>query len=183
MRFLGFAAAAAAMALCLPAPAAASGALSNRRAPGFSLPDSNQKQFDPADFRGKVILLEFMQTHCPTCQMMSGVLEQVKAKYGDKIQVMSVVILPDTFQAVQAYIKDNNIKSPILFDSGQMAASYLKLSPQNPTVRFPHIFVIDTEGYIRNDFDSADANNKKVTAATLSAEIDKLLAGAAQKKR
>ncbi|MBI4907028.1 MAG: TlpA family protein disulfide reductase [Acidobacteria bacterium] len=182
MRFFRFAAAAAALFLC-PADSLASGALSNRRAPGFSLPDSTQKQYDPADFRGKVILLEFLQTHCPTCKVMSGVLEQVKAKYGAKVQVLSVAILPDTFQAVQAYIKDNAISSPILFDSGQMAASYLKLSPQNPTVRFPHIFVIDQEGWIRNDFDSADANSNKVTAKTLSAEIDKLLAGAPPKKR
>ena len=56
----------AALAGCLMAgvcmPAFAAGALSNRRAPGFSLPDSTMKQHDPLDYRGKILLLEFMQT-------------------------------------------------------------------------------------------------------------------------
>ncbi|MFN7935621.1 MAG: TlpA disulfide reductase family protein [Bryobacteraceae bacterium] len=163
-------------------PAFAAGALSNRRAPGFSLPDSNMKQHDPVDYRGKVLLLEFMQTHCPTCKQQSGVLEQIKAKYGAKIQVLSVVILPDTIDAVKAYIKDNNISSPILFDCGQMTASYLNITPQNPKVQFPHLFFIDANGTIRQDFNAQEAGGGKVNAKTIAAEIDKLLQGAPQKR-
>lgn len=163
-------------------PAFAAGALSNRRAPGFSLPDSTMKQHDPLDYRGKILLLEFMQTHCPTCKMQSGVLEQIKAKYGAKIQILSVVVLPDTFDHVKAYIKDNNITSPILFDCGQMTASYLNITPQNPTVKFPHLFLIDANGTIRQDFDSNDAAKGRVNAKTVAAELDKLLQGAPQKR-
>jgi len=166
--------------VCMPAFAA--GALSNRRAPGFSLPDSTMKQHDPLDYRGKILLLEFMQTHCPTCKMQSGVLEQIKAKYGAKIQVLSVVVMPDTIDNVKAYIKDNNITSPILFDCGQMTASYLNITPQNPTVKFPHLFFIDANGTIRQDFDSSDAGKGRVNAKTVAAELDKLLQGAPQKR-
>ena len=120
--------------LSVSIPGLAGGALSNRRAPGFSLPDSNMQQHDPLDYRGKILLLEFMQTHCPTCKNQSGVLEQVKAKYGDKIQVLSVVVMPDTLDNVKAYIKDNNVSSPILFDCGQMTASYVKPDPRNPQI-------------------------------------------------
>ncbi|MBS1828146.1 MAG: TlpA family protein disulfide reductase [Acidobacteria bacterium] len=163
-------------------PAFAAGALSNRRAPGFSLSDSNMKQHDPADYRGKILLLEFMQTHCPTCKQQSGVLEQIKAKYGAKVEVLSVVVMPDTIDHVRAYIKDNSISSPILFDCGQMTASYLKITPQNPTVKFPHLFFIDANGTIRQDFDSSDAGSGKVNAKTVAAEIDKLLQGTPQKR-
>ena len=135
------------------------------------------------DYRGRILLLEFMQTHCPTCRSQSSVLEQVKAKYGDRVQVLSVVVIPDTIENVKAYIKDNNISSPILFDCGQMTASYLKITPQNPTVKFPHLFFIDTEGNIRHDMDSADAGAGKVTVKTIAVELDKLLQGLPQKKR
>ncbi|MBI3679265.1 MAG: TlpA family protein disulfide reductase [Acidobacteria bacterium] len=161
----------------------ASGALSGRRAPGFSLPDRTIRQHDPADYRGKVLLIEFMQTKCPTCKTISGVLEQVKAKYGDRIQILSVVIQPDTIDNVNKYIAENNITSPILFDCGQMAASYLKITPKNPTVSFPHLFLIDPEGYIRNDLDHDEANRGVISVKTLSAEIEKVLPGASQKKR
>lgn len=163
--------------------AMAAGALSNRRAPGFSLPDSTMKQHDPLDYRGRILLLEFMQTHCPTCKTQSGVLEQIKAKYGDKIQILSVVVMPDTIDNVKAYIKDNNITSPILFDCGQMTASYLMITPQNPTVKFPHLFLIDANGTIRQDFDSSDAAKGRVNAKALAAELDKLLQSPSPKKR
>ena len=38
---------------------------SNRRAPGFSLADSKFQQHDPQDYRGKVVIVDFMQTTCP----------------------------------------------------------------------------------------------------------------------
>lgn len=141
------------------------------------------KQYDPQDFRGKIIIIDFMQTKCPTCKVVSGLLEQVKSKFGDKIQLMSVVVMPDSMANVQAYIKENSVTAPILFDSGQMTASYMKITPQNPTMKFPHLFLLDKEGWIRNDFDHDDANNGTITVKLLTAEIEKLLQGAGDKKR
>lgn len=164
-------------------PAAPAGNLSNRRAPGFSLPDTQGNQRDPQDFRGKVIVLDLMRAGCPNCVKLSGILEQVKAKLGDKIQVLSVVVPPDTYQTVMPYIKENNITSPVLFDSGQMTASYLKITPKNPTAHFPHLFLIDAEGYIRNDYDHEDIDAGKVTAKSLAAEIERMVAGGTPKKR
>ena len=46
----------------------------------------------------------------------------------------------------------NQLSSPILFDCGQVAASYLKITPQNPSIQVPHFFVIDGEGMIREDY-------------------------------
>jgi thiol-disulfide isomerase/thioredoxin len=61
----------------------AAGPLSGRRAPGFSLPDSNLQQHDPQDHRGKVLVVEIMKTNCPHCRTFSSILEEAKAKYGD----------------------------------------------------------------------------------------------------
>lgn len=164
-------------------PASGAGTHSGRRAPGFSLADRTQKQHDPQDYRGKIILLDIMSTTCPTCIQLSGVLEQVKAKYGDKVQVLSIVTLPDNIERVNKYIAENRISSPVLFDCGQVVASYLKITPQNPTVHFPHVFLIDGEGMIRNDFGHHDLQGSKMDAKAFSAEIDKLLAGTPGKKR
>jgi len=61
---------------------------------------------------------------------------------------------------------------PMVFDSGQMIASYLEVTPSNPQVHFPHLFVIDKNGMIKNDFDGTD--DKSLTTDALSTEIDKL---------
>ena len=74
------------------------GEYSNRRAPGFSLADSHYQQHDPQDYRGKVLLIDIMPTTCPVCMHLADTLVQVKAKYGDKIGIISVLTLPDNFR-------------------------------------------------------------------------------------
>lgn len=167
--------------LLLSCAAFAQSPLSNRRAPGFSLSDRTMRQHDLADYRGKVVLLEIMQTKCPHCKTQAGTIQQVKAKYGDQIQVLAVVTMPDTMNDVAKFASENAITSPILFDCGQMIASYLKITPQNPTVKFPHLFVIDQSGMIRADFNADQADKGAVTVRSISVEVDKLLAGAAPK--
>src|ERR1700679_1938224 len=104
-----------AVALMLPA----AGQFSNRRAPGFSLADSKFRQHDPQDYRGKVLLVDIMLTTCPTCSQLADTLVQVKKKYGDKVAMISVVTLPDTFAEADKFVAWHGITWPIVFDSGQ----------------------------------------------------------------
>ena len=131
----------------------ADNALSGRRAPGFSLPDRDFKRYDLQDYRGKVLLIELLRTDCPHCRLLSKMLEKVKAKYGDKLAILGVALPNDTLDTVARYIKDNAITVPIVFDMGQMAASYFNATPQKPSIHFPHVFVIDKQGMIRKDFE------------------------------
>jgi peroxiredoxin len=159
-----------AVALMLPA----AGQYSNRRAPGFSLADSKFQQHDPQDYRGKVLLVDIMLTTCPTCTQLADNLVQIKKKYGDKIAIISVVTLPDRFADADAFAAQHGITWPIVFDSGQMIASYLEVTPSHPQVHFPHLFVIDGNGMIRDDYEATD--DKSLTIDGLSAAIDRLLA-------
>jgi peroxiredoxin len=150
----------------------ASGDYSNRRAPGFSLTDSHYQQHDPQDYRGKVLLVDIMATGCPYCARLVDTLVELKAKYGDKLAIISVVTAPDNFQTGDAFVAQHGITWPLVFDMGQMIASYLKVTPSSPGVHFPHLFVIDGSGAIRNDFGAEDG--EALTAARLAAEIDEL---------
>jgi len=154
----------------------ASGELSNRRAPGFALPDLGYNHtYDLQDYRGKVVVIDIMSTTCPHCMLMSTTLEQVKSKYGDKVQVLSVVLPPDTADTVQKYIKTHNVTVPILYDMGQMTISYFNAKPGQSQVNVPHIFLIDKQGMIRNDFQYDDKAKAVFEGPGLFAEIDKLL--------
>ena len=128
------------------------GELSDRRAPGFSLPDVNFKQHDLYDFRGRVVVLNIMKTTCPHCRALSRILNEAEAHYGGAVKVLSIVHPPDSLTIVQAYLRENDLSTTILFDSGQVAASYLKLTPQNPSFATPHFFIIDQDGQIREDY-------------------------------
>jgi peroxiredoxin len=149
----------------------AAGEYSNRRAPGFSLSDSHFQQHDTQDYRGKVLLVDFIQTTCGICQHLTDVLLKVKTNYGDKIGIMSIMTLPDNFGTVEKFATERKIPWPMLFDSGQVMMSYLKVTPANPKVEFPHLFIIDKVGTIRADYNG----NDDLSLGTIAEAIEKLM--------
>ena len=153
-----------------------SGDLSNRRAPGFALPDPEYRHFyDLQDYRGKVVLIDIMSTTCPHCLLLSTTLEKVKEKYGDKVQVLSVVLPPDNQATVARFREVNKITVPIICDMGQMTISYLNARPGQSKVDVPHLFLIDQAGIIRNDFSYSDQDKAVFEGPGLYPQIDKLL--------
>jgi len=163
----------AALLACL---ALGSGELSNRRAPGFALPDPGYSHFyDLQDYRGKVLLIEIMSTKCPHCLLLSTTLEKVKDKYGDKVGILSVVLPPDNQETVAKYRSVNKITVPIVCDQGQMTISYMNARPGMGHIDVPHLFVIDQHGMIRNDFGYKEDDRSVFEGPGLFAEIDKLL--------
>jgi len=162
--------------LLLPLCAAAvfaAGALSNRRAPSFSLPDVTGKQYDILDYRGRVLILDIMKTSCPHCELMTSVLEEIKKKHGERVAVLSVVNFPeDNPQTAAQYAKARKMATPILFDCGSVAAAYLQANSFDT----PHVFLIDARGTIRNDFTYAPDTQQFFEGTALMAEVEKLLA-------
>jgi len=155
--------------LCTALPVAAQG-LSGRRAPSFSLPDSSLTQHDILDYRGRWLLIEFMTTTCPHCKTLSKTLETWKGKYGAKVAILSIVVPPDNMKSVGEYIAETKITSPILFDSSQVAASYFKATPSNPSFDTPHLFAVDPAGMIVRDWGAAAVETPQFTK-----ELDQLL--------
>lgn len=153
------------------------GSLSNRRAPSFTLPDAKLVYHDILDYRGKVLIIDFMQTTCPHCATLSGTLEKIKAKYGEKLAILSIVNPPDTTATMAQYSAKHKISTPLLFDYGLTTAAYLKITPQNSSVSVPHLFVIDAQGMIREDFAYAGADKAIFEGSGLVPIIDKLLKG------
>jgi len=165
----------------LPAASAGklAGRLSGRRAPGFSLMDVNYNQHDLADYRGRVVVIDFIRTDCPLCQTFAGVADRIRTRFGDRVAVLTVVNAPpDNLKTVGDFIKKYDVKNALLFDTFQMAASYMKMTPVNPTFALPHLFLIDGTGQIRNDYEYEPGENDAYfsgEATPLMAEIQKLV--------
>ena len=153
------------------------GELSHRRAPGFSIVDSVQQQHDLADYRGKYLIIDLMQTICVHCMKFSEIIEKISIKYRGKVHAVSIVVPPDNLTKVTEYIKQHNVTIPILFDCGQVYASYLKLSPANPHVTFPHAFLVDPDGMIVNDWAYGAGSDDIFEGDGMSKELDRVLAG------
>jgi peroxiredoxin len=144
-----------------------------RRAPGFAIPDPKMQVHDLYDYRGKVVILEFMQTTCPHCAGFTAVLQKVQQKYGDKVQILSVVVPPDNMKTVAQFIEGHKITYPVLFDMGQVAYSYVRQGH----VTFPQAYLIDAKGMIYAHFDYDNALDRPIFDGDgLINEIDRMLA-------
>src|SRR5689334_825549 len=117
-----------------------------QRAPGFALMDSNGNVFDGQDYRGKPLLVEFMQTTCPHCAAFADVLNRVQAKYGEKIQILAIANPPDNPQTVGKFVQGHGVRYPVLFDSGQAAYSYMR----KMKFELPQLFLVDQKGMVFN---------------------------------
>lgn len=164
--------------LMLAALSLSAGTLSGRRAASFTLPESSGRYWDLLDFRGKVVLIDAMKTTCPHCQVLSKTLERVKQRYGQRVQIISIVTPPDSPKAVADYIAKYKVTSPIVFDCGQATAALLHITPQNPGVDLPHLLVVDGNGVIRENwaYTNPNSNQKQIFEGdALFPIIDRLL--------
>jgi len=148
-----------------------------RRAPGFCLIDTAGQWQDLADYRGKVVLVEFMQTTCPHCAAFADVLNRVQAKYGDKIQILAIANPPDNPQTVAKFVQGHGVRYPVLFDSGQAAYSYMK----KMKFELPQLFLVDQKGIIFNHYEFSALTKEIFEGNGLFGEIDRLLAPAPAK--
>jgi peroxiredoxin len=145
-----------------------------RRAPGFCLIDSSGQWQDLADYRGKIVLVEFMQTNCPHCAAFSTVLNGLKLKYADKLTILAIGNPPDNPQTMMQFVSGHKLTYPLLLDQGQVAVSYVRSSGMD----LPAVYLIDASGMIRNSWQNGVLTKDIFEGNGLAGEIDKLLAGA-----
>ena len=152
-----------------------------RRAPGFALPDGITGQIrDLYDYRGKVVVLEFMLTTCPHCAAFADILGEVEHKYAGRVQVISIVNVPtDNPTTVKQFVTGHKVGYPILMDMGQMEYSYIL----KPSVDLPHVYVIDANGYIHGEYGYSITTRDIFEGHALFAEIDRALSAVNSSKK
>jgi peroxiredoxin len=129
-------------------PAAGTGAAIGKPAPDFMGKDYDGKDHKLADYKGKVVVLEWFNHECPFCQRhcKAGTAKNTLAKFKDKpvvwIGVNSNGTAEEKAADIKKYCKDNNITFPILQDAaGKIGKAYGAKTT-------PHVFVIDQKGNV-----------------------------------
>ncbi len=154
--------------------------LAPRRAPGFCLIDSHGQWRDLADYRGKPVILEFLQTNCPHCAAFAPTLQKAQQKYGERVAILAIVLPPDNPSTMSEYVAGHGITYPVLLDQGQVAASYVR----TPRLSFPTVYVVDAQGMIYDRYTYGPMNQDIFEGNGLFNELDRLLgSGAASKKK
>ena len=171
---------ATALALVALPAAAGKGVGVGDAAPAFTLTDSAGQEVSLADFKGKVVVLEWVNPDCPFVQRhyKAGTMKDLAAEYAPK-GVVWLAINSTNYMDAQANAKfkaANDLAYPILVDqSGEVGHLYGAMTT-------PHLFIIDSEGMVvyMGAIDDDPRGSKSGSAVNyVSAALDQVLAGEA----
>jgi thiol-disulfide isomerase/thioredoxin len=144
----------------------------------FVLPLRNGTQLKLSSLKGKVVVLEFLLTHCPACQNTGRLLERLQREYGPRgLQVLGCAVDEKAVEGMANYLALSGATFPIGIRKEIDFRGFLELSTFDRAM-FPELVVIDRAGVIRyyhggpgdNDF---LANEESL----LRKEIELLLGG------
>jgi peroxiredoxin len=156
----------------------AGGAAWARNAPAFSLPDTDGKDVALAAFRGKYVVVDFIQTTCPHCRVAGEVLQKMYAENRDRLMVISISDPSTAIPAMRQYVQEHRITYPVLLGDMKAYVDYLGVSPQKPSVSVPVFFFIGPSGEILEERNLERASDKDWFAnmeQNLEASIKKML--------
>src|SRR6202030_40939 len=111
-------------------------------APPFLLRDINGKIVSTADWKGKVVILNFWATWCPPCREEIPELVQLQAKYKDKLLVVGASEDDDAPQKVQQFAQRFGINYPVVMATKELIENY------GGVPALPTSFLIDTHGRV-----------------------------------
>jgi peroxiredoxin len=139
---LGFASAALALAFvsCNKDP----GPQVGMPAPDFTLPDLEGKLHGLADFRGRVVVLNFWATWCPPCIDEMPSLQRLHQALADRGVAVIAVSVDERFSDVPAFVQKFDLTFSVLYDEGK------KVSRKYQTFKYPETYILDREGRLKS---------------------------------
>jgi peroxiredoxin len=158
----------------------------NEQAPGFKIVDSNGKEHSLSDFKGKVIVLEWINFDCPFVKKHynSKNMQSLQLKYTKKDIVWLSICSSN--EGKQGNFSNDEINKRIKDHKAKMSAYLIdadgKVGKMYGAKTTPHMYVIDKEGklvYVGaiDDKPSTDVADVKEAKNYVAAALDELLAG------
>lgn len=131
-----------------------------KRVPDFTLPDLDGKQVSLADYRGKVVLLNFWAVWCPPCRLEMPTMEEAYRTYKDQgFQVVAVSVDTGPASAIRDFLHEYGLSFHVLRDPK------MEILRSFDSFSLPTSIVIDRQGFIRaRELGYRDWTDEKSTA-------------------
>jgi len=117
--------------------------LEGKPAPAFSLKGMDDKAVSLKDLKGKVVVMDLWATWCPPCRASLPHLDKLYEETKDKGVLIYAVNVQEDKEDVAAFIKQTNLKTPVLLDADGGVSQAYKASG------IPQTVVIGKDGTVK----------------------------------
>ncbi len=122
------------------------GFLPGKTAPAFTLTDVDGKTVSLADYKGKVVMVDFWATWCGPCKLELPHLVDLQKQYADKdFVILGLSMDDDKPEMVKQFAEENGLPYTIVMGDEGTQGRY-------GVTGYPTAFLIDKGGVIRNVF-------------------------------
>lgn len=111
-------------------------------APTFKVDTLEGKPLSLADYKSKVVLLNFWATWCGPCRAEIPDLVELQNKYKDRLQIIGLVVDDEDEDAIKKFVDEFGINYPVAIATDALRTEYGGI-PALPTS-----FVLDAEGRV-----------------------------------
>jgi peroxiredoxin len=121
----------------------------------FTLKDMSGKSVNLADYKGKVVMLNFWATWCGPCQHEIPMFVQLQDQYRDKGVVFLGVSIDDEPETLRAYAQDMHMNYPVLVGKDhEIQDAY------GPMFGIPTTMLISRDGIVCTRYSGARTKDK-----------------------
>ena len=169
----------AGLALTLPVV----GATIPRPAPEYTYQTGPNTTGNFSQYKGKLLVVEFLLTGCSHCQKISRELQALQTEFGPKgLQVVGVAIDDQYGNRVGPFKQEQGVTFPVGFIRNKDSAyGFLEYSVMKAML-MPQLVIIDRSGVIQRQISGEEPILGENSAVQLRAIIEKMLGPAAASK-
>ncbi len=109
----------------------------------FTLKSTDGKDVSLADYRGKVVLVDFWATWCPPCRKGIPDLVELQKQYGDKFVVIGITLDREkTLKDVVPFVESYKINYPVVYGTDEVINHF------GGVEAIPTAFMLDQNGKV-----------------------------------
>jgi peroxiredoxin len=153
-----------------------------RQSPEFVIDYPGGKQALLSNYKGKVVVLAFIQTTCPHCQATCQMLSKLNTELGAKgFQPLAVAVNAMALMLVNDFTRDYKVNFPVGASERDPMLNYVQINGAERWV-VPQLVLIDRKGIIRKQTPPL-GDEKMQEENSLRQQIESLLQESSTTKR
>ena len=117
--------------------------IDENKAPDFALKSFDGKTVKLSDYKGKVVIIDFLATWCPPCRKGIPDLISIQNDYKNDVVIIGISLDGEkTLKDVPGFIKTYGINYPIVYGDEKVVAAYGGIEG------IPTAFIVDKKGNV-----------------------------------